>query len=261
MSTDNGAWRSSEMQQQQRNCPEMSADCNFKPDYELSTPRAQQWAADSQAQRTKPLDINENGEYKVKWGDSLSTIAERALKGSGAPVSKESLQSMQDAIVEANRDRYKSLDCNRDLIKENWSLRIPGIQMEAPPVRQEPPMPMEPLPEPLPPEPLPPERMPMPRPDFRRDCPPNMGMPEINNYGGEVNIFMGRRPHFQRDFFQFSGDPDQGRLYRPLPYRPEYDYQPYQPEPRGCSPCEQRQYRHNQRMPQELRRNPVYPRY
>ncbi|MCC6977840.1 MAG: hypothetical protein IT343_05930 [Candidatus Melainabacteria bacterium] len=263
MSTENGAWRSSEQQA----CPQTSAECNFKPDYELSTPRAQQWAADSQVQRSKPLDINENGEYRVKWGDSLSTIAERALRGAGAPVSKDSLQSMQDAIVEANRDRYKSLECNRDFIKEDWSLRIPGLKQAEPPVTPEPPVRVEPRPEPLPePMPEPPRRPPCPperdivRPDYRDYPPPAMDFPgTINNYG-ELNIFLnGRRPNFQRDFYQFNGDVDQGRYYRPLPYRPDYDY--HQQEPRGCSPCEQRQFHHNRRMPQELRRNPVYPRY
>ncbi|MBA3992338.1 MAG: hypothetical protein C0469_02340, partial [Cyanobacteria bacterium DS2.3.42] len=82
MSTENGAWQSNE-----KNCPpEDSAACNFKPDFELSTPRAKQWAAASEVQRSTPLDLNQNGEYKVKFGDSLSTIAERALAGSGAPV-------------------------------------------------------------------------------------------------------------------------------------------------------------------------------
>lgn len=265
MSTDNGAWRSTEQQA----CQQTSAECNFKPDYELSTPRAQQWANDSQVQRSKPLDVNENGEYRVKWGDSLSTIAERALKTAGAPCDKAALQSMQDAIVEANRDRYKSLDCNRDFIKEDWSLKIPGVRQAEPPIRPEPPIRVEPLPEPIP-EPLPPEppmrRPPCPpereivRPDFRDYPPPRMDFPGIVNYG-ELNIFLnGRMPQIQRDFYQFN-DVDQGRFYRPLPYRPDYEYQ-YRPEPqRGCSPCEQRQFHHNRRMPQELRRNPVYPRY
>src|SRR5690348_9361277 len=110
MSTENGAWQNCEKDPGQEN----SAACNFKPDYELSTPRARDWANASDAQRAKPLDLNENGEYRVKWGDSLSTIAERALKGSGSAVNKDSLQAMQDAIVEANHDRYKTLDCNKD---------------------------------------------------------------------------------------------------------------------------------------------------
>lgn len=277
MSTENGAWQSP---QKDCNQGEKSADCNFKPDYDLSTPRAQQWAADSQVQRTKPLDLNENGEYKVRWGDSLSTIAERALKGSGAPVSKDSLQQMQDAIVEANKERYNSLGCNRDLVKENWQLKIPGLNRPEP-------VPEPPIEQPLPPveRPLPPIERPMPRPPMERPpCPPEDRMPpemrELPNRmpmiinEGTINIFMGRpgwgyqqaeRQDWgrERDMYQWSGDYERrGGCYRsepqPIPYRPEYYHEPYRPEPRGCSPCEQRQYRHNQRMPQQLRRNPSW---
>ncbi len=279
MSTENGAWRNCEKD----SSPEDSAACNFKPDFELSTPRAQAWAAASDGQRATPLDVNQNGEYTVKFGDSLSTIAERALKGAGAPVSKDSLQAMQDAIVEANHDKYKTLDCNRDFVKENWSLKIPGPRNEQPqpplepPVREEPPVTYEP---PIPYEPPvtyePPIRVePLPPPEYRepmppRDCPP--GMPQINNYeGGVVNIFMGDmgRHRQQWDRNDWGRQRDWGRerdLYQwsdrpqPQPYRPDYYHEPYRSEPGGCSPCERRQQHHNQRMPQVLRRNPTYPR-
>jgi hypothetical protein len=89
----------------------------------------------------------------------------------------------------------------------------------------------------------------------------------INEPGGVVNIFMGRgwgRPQLDnqnnwgrdRDYYQWN---DNREYIRPLPYRPDYYQEPYRQEPpRGCSPCEQRQYWHNQRMPQVLRRNPNY---
>ncbi|MCC7527822.1 MAG: LysM peptidoglycan-binding domain-containing protein [Candidatus Melainabacteria bacterium] len=269
MSTDNGAWRNCEKDSSQEN----SAACNFRPDYELSTARAQAWAQASDAQRATPLDLNQNGEYKVKFGDSLSTIAERALKGYGEPVNRDSLKAMQDAIVEANHDRYKTLDCNRDFIKENWCLKIPGARNEEPPARVEPPVTYEP-----PVRYEPPIRVePIPEPDYRRplpprDCPP--GMPQINNYeGGVVNIFMGDfgRPRQNdwgrerdwgrdRDYYQWNDMPRGCNPRQPMAYRPDYYHEPYRPEPGGCSPCERRQYHHNQRMPQVLRRNPSYPR-
>lgn len=276
MSTENGAWRNCE----KSNSPEDSAACNFRPDYELSTPRAQQWAKDSQVQRSKPLELDQNGMYQVQWGDSLSTVAERALKGQGAAVNKDSLRAMQDAIVEANHDRYKTLDCNRDFMSEKWKLKIPCPKQEEPPVKEQPPVTYEPPvriePRPVEPEypvrrPCPPEERPMPRPmppqDYN-DCPPRMPM-IINQPGGVVNIFMGRggwdhRPQFdnqnnwgrERDYYQFN-DYDRPQI-RPLPYRPDYYHEPYRPEPEGCGPCDRRQYWHNQRMPQVLRRNPNY---
>ncbi len=292
MSTDNGAWHKCDQQTGQS---DNSSICNFKPDLDYSTPRAQQWKADSDVQRTKPLDLNENGEYKVKWGDCLSTIAERALKDSGQAVNRDSLQSMQDAIVQANHDRYKTLDCNTGFVKENWCLKIPGSQQEQTPTKVEPPIKVEPLP-PVQQEPLPPVDQPQPRhcpqgdrrmpddePQYRRPYPQDMGYPRggiINEPGGVINIFLnGLMRNQNRDYdrndrydrYDRGRDYDQRwnpntdmprEFYRPLPYRRDFDYQPYSSEqPRHCSPCEQRQYYHNLRMPQVLRRNPVYPRY
>lgn len=282
MSTENGAWQKCDKQPNQG---ENSSICNFQPDYDLSTPRAQQWKADSDVQRTRPLDLNENGEYKVKWGDSLSTIAERALKGAGQSVNRDSLQSMQEAIVQANHERYPTLDCNKDFVKENWCLKIPGCsqQERQPPVVERPPQP--PIEErPLPPVEQPRHRVcpdrdrerPMPDQDYRRYPQPEMQYPRypgiINEPGGVINIFLGgMRPHFERpnldrNYYQWSNrDYDMPReQYRPMPriennYRPEYDYRPWGQEmPRHCSPCEMRQMYHNMRMPQVLRRNPVY---
>lgn len=262
------------------NCAENSAICNFKPDYDLSTPQAQQWHAESQKQRLNPVELDQDGRYTVKWGDSLSTIAERTLKTAGLPVDKESLKSLQDAIVEANREEYKTLDCNRDFIKEKWSLKIPvpgkqevppPVVENPPPVVEQPPPVVEAIPEPEPIQPLP-ERQPIEiQPEnIEQPCPPNRGgMPTIyNGDGGVINIFVGGNQGFQQPDYtrQYDIPPQNYRpeiqyrqeipAYRPPVsqdyYRQFQDYVPYQGQP-PCDPCQGRQYTHNGRIPAHLR--------
>lgn len=132
---------------------EDSAACNFKPDYELSTPRARAWYEAMQQSRTQPLDFNQDGTYTVKFGDCLETIAERSIRMVGGPVNRDAINAQVNAIVEANHDRYKTLDCNRDYIRDGWKLKVPRpqgrpepppVRVEPPPVRVEPPPPIEP---------------------------------------------------------------------------------------------------------------------
>ncbi|MBC8000037.1 MAG: hypothetical protein IAF58_18925 [Leptolyngbya sp.] len=281
MSTETGLELNMAPAEKTANRAENSAICNFKPDYDLSTPQAQQWHAESQKQRLNPVELDQDGRYTVKWGDSLSTIAERTLKTAGLPVDKDSLKSLQNAIVDANRDEYKTLDCNRDFIKEKWSLKIPvpGQRVEAqPPVVEAPPPEPEPIPEPERlPEPVPirpiPERPPIQiEPEImEQPCPPQRNAPVIyNGPGGVVNIFMGnQREHQPQDFTRQYDIP--APEYRPeIPYRQEIptyrppiqqdnyyrqfpEYEPYQGQGRNCDPCQTRQYTHNGRIPAHLR--------
>lgn len=203
---------------------ENQAICNFKPDYDLSTPGAQRWYNESQRQRMQPLDFNQDGTYTVKYGDSLSTIAERALKMTGQPINRQTIGAEVNAIIEANRDRYPTLECNADFIRDGWKLHIPKPGGQQPPIRVEP----LPRPEPMPrPEPLPRPEYPPFEPPIRRPIEPpincfpdfsRMGRPPIINMPGG-NIYIINR-----------GDCFQGPMYdMPMP-RPEPFYIP-RPEP------------------------------
>jgi len=46
---------------------ERTSDCDFKPDYALSTPRARAWQAESEKRRQLPMELNRDCTYDVKW--------------------------------------------------------------------------------------------------------------------------------------------------------------------------------------------------
>jgi hypothetical protein len=102
-----------------------SSDCNWRPDYSYSSPHARAWLAASKEQATKPINRDDNGAYAVQFGDSLSGIAARELRDEGQTADKAHIKDEMDRIVQANDQQYRSLDCNRDLIKVGWQLQIP----------------------------------------------------------------------------------------------------------------------------------------
>lgn len=146
---------------------EDKGNCDFKPDFKYETEHGRQWKAVSDQRRGLGVEVNENGRYKVEYGDSLSAIAERNLKGSGLAHDRKAVEAEVAQIVTLNSNRYPSLSCNNHYIKTGWTLTIPRHQPgEAPPApaqpappRMEAPVPAEP-PRQAPPrvEVLPPEQ-------------------------------------------------------------------------------------------------------
>ncbi len=123
---------------------EDKGNCDFKPDFEYKTEHGRAWKAVSDQQRHQPLEVNERGRYQVVYGDSLSTIAERNLKSSGLAADRKSVEAEVQNIVNANKNRYPSLDCNNHFIKTGWTLDLPrhqpGDAPQQPPVDQRPPV-------------------------------------------------------------------------------------------------------------------------
>ncbi len=93
----------------------------FRPDTQLRTRQGREWQGKSQEQRQKALDVDKDGNYQVKKGDSLWTVAERM--GMGKDGKRPSVKATMDNIkrlTEANPE----LKCNRDYLKEGRSLKI-----------------------------------------------------------------------------------------------------------------------------------------
>jgi len=192
-----------------------SSDCNWRPDPEARTPLAQAWMRESDKQRAIPMQLDQNGDYTVQFGDCLSTIAERELKREGTAVNRDSIRGEMQKLIDANVNEHPSLGCNPDLVKTGWKLHIPGATQDAPPPEQprqpeKPPEQQRPQPDcpeddrcvPRPPRadfPCPPR---YPRPDF--DC--GRGPVIINNYINADNLYINQSgggryqmPSYERD--------------------------------------------------------------
>jgi hypothetical protein len=144
------------------------AICDWRPDPTLSTPRARAWQAESEKRRHLPMEVNADCTYTVKWGDSLETVAERELRREGIiNPSARQINAEVTAFVKANHGQYKTLDCNRDFIREGWKLHIPKCEEKAPVVEK-------PCPPPVQEKPCPPpvQEKPCPPPVQERPCPP-----------------------------------------------------------------------------------------
>lgn len=71
-----------------------------------------------------PLNLDDDGRYKVMGGNSLSSIATRALLMRGESTGWRAVNAEMDRIVEMNADIYPSLKRDRQFIKEGWKLKI-----------------------------------------------------------------------------------------------------------------------------------------
>jgi hypothetical protein len=153
-----------------------STACSFTPttDREKSKPW---WDARAQLVGTAP-EKDANCLYTVKFGDDLSTIAQRQLQAEGKAVNRDSLKAEQDKLVKLNDAQYKSLDCNQHYLQAGWRLKLTDdcaaaaapapAPVEAAPV----PAPAAPRPDYLPPPP-PVEAAPLPPPppvERRQPC-------------------------------------------------------------------------------------------
>lgn len=105
-------------------CSANLSAAQWHPDKTLSTAKAQEWDRASKASLSHPLELNPNGTYTVRDGDSLSTIAERALGGPSA-ANPDAIKAEVRQMVAMNQDKYPSLCSNPDLIQDGWHLKIP----------------------------------------------------------------------------------------------------------------------------------------
>lgn len=70
------------------------------------------------------LNLDDDGHYKVAAGNSLSSIARRALLMRGESASWRAVNAEMDRIVEMNADTFPGLTRDRGFIKEGWKLKI-----------------------------------------------------------------------------------------------------------------------------------------
>lgn len=71
-----------------------------------------------------PLTLDDEGQYKVMGGNSLSSIAIRALVMRGESIGRRAVNAEMDRIVVMNADTYPSLKRDRQFIREGWKLKI-----------------------------------------------------------------------------------------------------------------------------------------
>jgi hypothetical protein len=102
--------------------------CNWRPNPNSTSQLTTDWFAAHKTQASAGVDTT----YKVKFGDDLEGIAKRELKAEGKEGS--SVKDEVAKIISLNHDHYKSLDCNKDLIRTGWTLKLnDGAVAAAPP--------------------------------------------------------------------------------------------------------------------------------
>ena len=92
--------------------------CSWKPNANSTSQLTKDWFAAHGTQASAAVDSS----YKVKFGDDLEGIARRELKAEGKEGS--SVKDEVAKIIRLNHDHYKSLDCNSDLIRTGWTLKL-----------------------------------------------------------------------------------------------------------------------------------------
>jgi hypothetical protein len=163
---------------------------DFRPDFKYETEQGRHWKGVSDQRRGLGIEVNEQGRYRVEYGDSLSAIAERNLRSSGLATNKQSVEAEVAQIVSLNQNRYPSLSVNNHYIKTGWTLTIPRHQPgEAPPAPAQPAPPVVEAPLP-PPRPQPPRVEVIPPPGDVRQPAVNRGGVYINE-AGTVNVYQG----------------------------------------------------------------------
>lgn len=81
--------------------------------------------ASPERRSTPPLNLDDDGRYKVMGGNSLSSIAKRALLMRGESTGNwRAVNAEMDRIVEMNADIYPSLKRDRQFIREGWKLKV-----------------------------------------------------------------------------------------------------------------------------------------
>ncbi|MBS2010260.1 MAG: LysM peptidoglycan-binding domain-containing protein [Cyanobacteria bacterium SZAS TMP-1] len=103
--------------------PMTDAERSFTPDMSYSGARGREFLHKMNEQRQKPLELNSDGNYEVKPGDTLATIAERTLRKDGHAPSQAEIQSRTKELERLNGDQIG----NRHLLKPGMQLKLtPG---------------------------------------------------------------------------------------------------------------------------------------
>jgi len=99
------------------------AERNFTPDMTYGGANGREFQQKMNEQRAKPIELNGDGKYEVKPGDTLSTLAERSLKIDGHKPSQAEIQKRTKELEELNGDQLG----NRHLLKPGMKLKLaPG---------------------------------------------------------------------------------------------------------------------------------------
>lgn len=96
----------------------------WRPDPHAQSESARHWRTANQQSRKEHLNLSADGTYSVTDADSLSTIAERSLRGQRTKLTGKSIHEEIARIVDLNRDAYPDLSRNLHLVKRGMELRM-----------------------------------------------------------------------------------------------------------------------------------------
>jgi hypothetical protein len=109
------------------------AENNWRPDLSKERP---EWRDAHATQKDATLNVDQNGVYVVKDGDTLYDIARRSLKAQNAATDVNTVNQEVGKIVEHNVDAYPGLSNNPHLIHPGDQLRLGISAMNVPPLDQ-----------------------------------------------------------------------------------------------------------------------------
>ncbi len=96
----------------------------WRPDPHSQSESARHWRTANEHSRKEDLQVNAEGVYKVTAADSLSTIAERSLRGQGVKPTGKAISEEMSRIADLNKDAYPDLSAHLHLVKRGMELRI-----------------------------------------------------------------------------------------------------------------------------------------
>ncbi len=96
----------------------------WRPDPHSQSESARHWRTANEQSRKEQLKLSADGTYAVTEADSLSTIAERSLRGQGTKLTGKAIHEEMARILELNRDAYPDLARNLHLLKRGMELRM-----------------------------------------------------------------------------------------------------------------------------------------
>lgn len=112
-----------------------------------NSPRAEAWRKDAAQQAKRPVTPDSDGKYEVHKGDSLWGITKRLMESEGQKkCTPEQFNKKLKELIDLNKDRYPTLECNPGLIKPGMKLKLkpdmaeqpkkPEVQVEQPKLPQ-----------------------------------------------------------------------------------------------------------------------------
>lgn len=93
---------------------------DFRPDPTLSSKGAREWQDKHREQSQKPMEVNKDGKYEVKPGDSFASIAKRDLKKDGKEPSQADIDKRSKELQDLNKDSTS----NGHYLKPGMQLRM-----------------------------------------------------------------------------------------------------------------------------------------